>query len=162
VEAESGGAGKGAAFTVTLPLLVMDGQGAGAEEPHAHLPATARALRVLVVDDNKDAAETLAMLLETLGHEVQVVHDPLHALEAARGAPFDACILDIGLPGMSGYELAGRLRGSSGAKAATFIALTGYGSADDRQRGDEAGFDHDLVKPADANDLVRLLQPAAA
>jgi DNA-binding response OmpR family regulator len=113
---------------------------------------------VLVVDDNRDAAETLGMLLETLGHEVRLVHDPAQALEAARVREFDAFILDIGLPGMDGYALARELRAHTHGSGAIFIALTGYGSADDRQRGGEAGFDHYLVKPADLGELMRLLQ----
>ena len=112
----------------------------------------------MVVDDNKDAAETLGMLLESLGHEVRVTHDPEQALEAVRDAPCDVFILDIGLPGMDGYALARRLRAHPNGRAATYIALTGYGSAQDKQRGDEAGFDHYLVKPADLGELARVLE----
>jgi CheY-like chemotaxis protein len=112
----------------------------------------------MVVDDNRDAAETLGMLLESLGHEVSVMHDPAQALAAVRNAPFSAFVLDIGLPGMDGHALARHLRAHPNASAATFIALTGYGSPGDRQRGTEAGFDHYLVKPADLRELARLLQ----
>ncbi|MCG2594452.1 PAS domain S-box protein [Ramlibacter sp. XY19] len=157
VLAASAGRGLGAAFAVTLPLLEAVDPSLSAAHAPAHLPAAARTLRVLVVDDNRDAAATLGMLLETLGHEVRVSHDPLQGLEAARDQAFDAFILDIGLPGMDGYALAGRLRELPQARAATFIALTGYGSANDRQRGGAAGFDHYLVKPADLGELARLL-----
>nr|WP_255553593.1 response regulator [Caenimonas aquaedulcis] len=112
----------------------------------------------MVVDDNTDAAETLGMLLESLGHHATVIHDPAKALEAAAHAAFDAFVLDIGLPGMDGYALATRLRAHERCGAATFIALTGYGTEDDRRRGSEAGFDHYLVKPADLGELARLLQ----
>lgn len=158
VGAESEGRGRGAAFTLVLPLL----QAAPAPAPDARPPAAiaraARPLRIMVVDDNKDAAETLGMLLGTLGHDVRVLHDSAHALDAAGEATFDAFVLDIGLPDMDGYTLAGRLRAQPGGRAATFIALTGYGSTEDRQRGNEAGFDHYLVKPADLAELARALQ----
>ena len=100
------------------------------------------------------------MLLESLGHEVRVMHDSAQALEAVRGAPSDAFVLDIGLPGTDGYALARQLRAQPNGAAATFIALTGYGNADDRRRGAEAGFDHYLVKPADLGELARLLRDA--
>jgi len=157
--AESEGRGRGAAFTVTLPLM-KDSTSAAPQDQRIDLPHAARALRVMVVDDNRDAAETLGMLLETLGHEVSVMHDPEQALAAVRGTAFDAFVLDIGLPGMDGHTLARQLRAHPNASAAIFIALTGYGSSEDRQRGDEAGFDHYLVKPADLADLARLLQQA--
>jgi PAS domain S-box-containing protein len=158
VVAESSGRGLGAAFTVSLPLLKVEDPSPSAAHQPAPIPRAARALRVLVVDDNRDAAETLGMLLETLGHAVRLVHDPALALTAARDAAFDAFVLDIGLPGMDGYALARALRAQPHGSGATFIALTGYGSADDRQRGGEAGFDHYLVKPADLAELARLLQ----
>ena len=160
VVAESGGRGLGAAFIVTLPLLKVEEPAPPVSQGATPIPHAARALRVLLVDDNRDAAETLGMLLETLGHEVRLSHDPAQALAAARDQAFDAFILDIGLPGMDGYTLAGRLRAQTQANGATFIALTGYGSADDRQRGGAAGFDHYLVKPADLQELARLLQEA--
>jgi CheY-like chemotaxis protein len=97
------------------------------------------------------------MLLEGLGHEARVMHDPAQALAAVEDAAFNAFVLDIGLPGMDGYTLARRLRAHPNGSAATLIALTGYGSADDRHRGDGAGFDHYLVKPADLGELARLL-----
>ena len=111
----------------------------------------------MVVDDNRDAAESLGALLQSLGHEVRVTHDPEQALRAVAEAPSDVFILDIGLPGMDGYELARRLRGQTDGCLATFIALTGYGSMQDKQRGDEAGFEHYLVKPADPEVWARLL-----
>ena len=112
----------------------------------------------MIVDDNKDAAETLGMFLESLGHEVRVIHDPAQALAAAKDFPFNAFVLDIGLPGMDGYTLARLLRAQSNGTAATFVALTGYGSADDKHRGNDAGFDHHLVKPADLGELARVLE----
>jgi signal transduction histidine kinase len=158
VSAESAGRDQGATFTVTLPLLkIADPAASGSGDPMS-LPRASRKLRILVVDDNKDAAETLGMLLETLGHEVHLAHDAGGALDAAGQGQFDAYVLDIGLPGLDGYALARRLRARESGAAATFIALTGYGSAGDKYRGDEAGFDHYLVKPADLAELARLLQ----
>jgi CheY-like chemotaxis protein len=157
VRAQSDGRGRGSAFTVTLPLHKARPP-AEPEPVHADIPQASNALRVMVVDDNKDAAETLGMLLESLGHEVRVLHEPTRALDAVRDAAFHAFVLDIGLPGMDGYALARALRDHPNAAGATFVALTGYGSSGDKQRGDEAGFDHYLVKPAELGELVGLLQ----
>ena len=156
--AASAGRGMGSEFTVTLPLLQAP---AAQEAPRPELPpasGAARPRRVMVVDDNKDAAETLGMVLEGLGHAVQVLHEPAQALAAADARACDVYVLDIGLPGMDGYALARQLRAKPGGQAARYIALTGYGSSGDRQRGDEAGFDHYLVKPADITELVGLVQ----
>ncbi|WP_332823828.1 PAS domain-containing hybrid sensor histidine kinase/response regulator [Ramlibacter sp.] len=161
VTAESDGPGKGSTFTVTLPPLKAGAPAVSEAHQRIDIPRAVKALRVMVVDDNKDAAETLGMLLESVGHEVRVLHDPQHALAAVRESAFDAFVLDIGLPGMDGYTLARQLRAHAHAAAATFIALTGYGSADDKHRGGDAGFHHYLVKPADLNALARLLQQPA-
>jgi PAS domain S-box-containing protein len=160
VVAESPGRERGSTFTVTLPLLDAGTSVASQPGEGVHLPRAPQALRVMVVDDNKDAAETLGMLLESLGHEARVVHDPAQAIGAVQHVPFDAFVLDIGLPGMDGFTLARRLRAHPNCSAATFIALTGYGSADDRHRGSDAGFDHYLVKPADLEELARMLREA--
>lgn len=161
VTAHSAGNGQGSAFTVTLPLLeIVDPSKAPATDVTL-LHLASRKLRVLIVDDNKDAAETLGMLLDILGHEVHLAHDGARALQLADDAAFDAYVLDIGLPGMDGYALAGRLRAHASGAGAMFIALTGYGSAGDKGRGHEAGFDHYLVKPADLNELAKLLQRAS-
>jgi PAS domain S-box-containing protein len=160
VAAQSEGHGRGTAFTVTLPLLDAATSAAPAAQQRSEPARAAQGLRMMVVDDNKDAAETLGMLLESLGHEVHVMHDPQQALEAIGAGAVDVFVLDIGLPGMDGYALARQLRAHGNARGATFIALTGYGSAEDRQRGSDAGFDHFLVKPADIGELARLLPQA--
>jgi CheY-like chemotaxis protein len=157
VRAESEGPGRGSAFVFTLPLLKVAPARDASEPEGGDLPRASRRLRVMVVDDNKDAAETLGLLLESLGHEVRVMHDPAAAIAACQVASIDVFILDIGLPGMSGFALAQALRAGTNGTAATFIALTGYGGSDDRQRAEEAGFDHYLVKPASADVLVELL-----
>jgi PAS domain S-box-containing protein len=158
VAAESEGRGRGSAFVVTLPLLRVVAATAAPALYDIQPAQASRSRRIMVVDDNKDAAETLGMLLESLGHEVRVSHDSAKALAALGEAPSDVFILDIGLPGMDGYTLARHMRAHANGGAATYIALTGYGSTKDKQRGDEAGFDHYLVKPAELDELVRLLQ----
>ena len=112
--------------------------------------------RLLVVDDNKDAAESMSMLLEMWGHEVAFAYDGPSALETAEQWRPQAVFLDIGLPGMDGYEVAERLRSLPHAKDAVLIAITGYGQDDDRQRSQRAGIDHHLVKPV-APDALRSL-----
>ena len=112
--------------------------------------------RLLVVDDNKDAAESMSMLLEMWGHEVAFAYDGPSALETAEQWQPEAVFLDIGLPGMDGYEVAERLRELPHAKDAVLIAITGYGQDDDRQRSRRAGIDHHLVKPV-APDALRNL-----
>jgi CheY-like chemotaxis protein len=112
--------------------------------------------RLLVVDDNKDAAESMSMLLQMWGHEVAYAYDGPSALETARQWQPEAVILDIGLPGMDGYEVAERLRTLPRGKDAVLIAITGYGQDDDRRRSRRAGIDHHLVKPV-APDALRTL-----
>jgi CheY-like chemotaxis protein len=113
--------------------------------------------RVLVVDDNVDAAQTVAMLLEVLGHETVVKYDPLQALACARERSFDAFVLDIGLPVMDGHELARQIRALPRANGALFIALTGYGQQQDRDASKAAGFHYHFVKPANVDALAQAL-----
>jgi len=156
VEVASEGVGKGSVFTVRLPLLPADRVPA---EPLEALPepeVSSRSRRVLVVDDNVDAAELLGEVLELDGHEVSIAHDGVEALERAGSFTPDVVFLDIGLPGMDGYEVARRLRERLGKATPRLVAVTGYGQAGDRQRSREAGFDAHLVKPAEL-DTVRAL-----
>jgi two-component system CheB/CheR fusion protein len=116
---------------------------------------------VVVVDDNTDAAESMAMLLRNVGHEVRIEHDGIAALkELTRDLP-DIVLLDIGLPGISGYEVAKRLRQHPGGESVRIYAMTGYGQEDDRRRSMEAGFDGHLVKPVIPSDLFALVDAAA-
>ena len=112
--------------------------------------------RLLVVDDNEDAAESMSMLLEMWGHEVTYAYDGPSALETAQQWQPEAVILDIGLPGMDGYQVAARLRALPQGKETVLIAITGYGQDDDRRRSRRAGIDHHLVKPV-APDALRSL-----
>jgi signal transduction histidine kinase/CheY-like chemotaxis protein len=157
VTCESPGLGQGSSFTVTLPRLAA--QDALADQPQegAAAPAPGRA-RVLVVDDNEDAAATLAMLLEISGHEVLVEHDSRSALARARDSAPQICVLDIGLPDMDGMELARRLRSQPETAGALLVAVTGYGQDSDRAASQAAGFDHHLVKPIDLEKLQALLE----
>jgi PAS domain S-box-containing protein len=157
VSCESAGPGEGSTFTVCLPRL--DAQ-AGQDAPLVPGPSLlkdAAPLRILVVDDNVDAAATLSMLLEAGGHQVATEYGPHAALERARVDAPQVCILDIGLPGMDGNELAQRLRALPQMASAVLVAVTGYGLQNDRKETLAAGFDHHLVKPVDTQALAALL-----
>jgi CheY-like chemotaxis protein len=127
--------------------------------PHAALSVRKR--RVLVADDNRDAADSLGMLLEALGAEVRVVHSGPEALAVFPGFVPSLVLLDIGMPDMDGYEVARRMRSFPGPHA-MIVAVTGWGQEEDRRRARAAGFDHHLTKPADVEDLQRLLSVEAA
>ena len=122
----------------------------------------ARRARVLVVEDDVDVADSLGMILELLGHHVWIVHDGLATLEAACADRFDVVLLDIGLPGIDGYEVARRMREELRLTTVTLVALTGYGREEDKQRAFAVGFDYHLVKPIDPDALEALLGRLAA
>jgi CheY-like chemotaxis protein len=147
VRAFSDGLGRGSEFVVRLPLAPRAEAPFDCEAAPAKVPA-GPPLRVLVVDDNVDAAGGIGALLELLGHEVTIAHDGPAALAAAAAAPPELVLLDIGLPGMDGYALAARLR-DAGHDRATLVALSGYGQDEHLHRSTEAGFDRHLVKPLD-------------
>ncbi len=162
VACDSAGPGRGSRFSVCLPLLERQADAAAPPCEDAHCAAQPGSLRVMVVDDNVDAAVTLSMLLESGGHQVAVEHDALRALECARRFRPQICLLDIGLPEIDGLELARRLRALPEAADALLVAVTGYGQARDRDQILGAGFDHHLVKPIDTGRLYALLEGAAA
>jgi PAS domain S-box-containing protein len=154
LEAASEGEGKGAELTLRLPLAARDTDDASPRVPEAPPQLVAR--RVLVVDDNADAARALELLLKSLGHETRVEHEGERALQVAAEFRPEIVLLDLGMPGMDGYELARRLRRAQGP-GLRVIAVTGWGQEADRQRTREAGFDLHLVKPVDPQDLARIL-----
>jgi CheY-like chemotaxis protein len=163
VSASSEGRDSGSEFTVRLPRLHRIAAGGEARATESPAPVRrATPLEVLLVDDNVDAAQTMCMLIESAGHTVTVAHDPADALMLARVNPFDAYLLDIGLPGMDGYQLARRLRAMPHARAALMVAITGYGQQFDRDSALQAQFDHYFVKPADPGELFELLAQGAA
>ena len=159
VTVASEGPGAGATFSVYLQRHLQRGSVGGDAADVAHAPGAA--LRLMVVDDNEDAANAIAMLLELEGHTVLVEHEPQRALEKAAEFRPDACLLDIGLPGMDGYELARRLRSSERTAAAKLIALTGYGKKYGRETSVSAGFDFYFVKPAKTTELMAVLAEIA-
>jgi PAS domain S-box-containing protein len=160
VTCDSAGPGQGSRFTVRLPRLRTQAADAATDAVPGHAGHAAPAmdaLRVLVVDDNIDAAAMLGMVLESAGHRVMIEHDSRAALARARTERPDVCILDIGLPDIDGNELARRLLAQGESANAVLIAVTGYGHDSDRRRTLAAGFAHHLVKPADSGELARIL-----
>ncbi|MFN2386763.1 MAG: ATP-binding protein [Thermoanaerobaculia bacterium] len=159
VEARSDGRGRGSEFIISLPLLARDQDSA---EPPAELAASSarRPQRILVVEDHRDSAEGLATLLRMAGHEVSTVADGPSAIACCRTVRPETVLLDIGLPGMDGYEVARRLRQLLGGDL-LIVALTGYGQERDRQRSAESGIDHHILKPFRAEAIADLLDRKA-
>lgn len=151
--------GKGSTFTVRLPALADSSADTGAG-PSGESASASSVRRILVIDDNVDAAQSLAMLMSVSGHSVLVAHHPNDALRLAEANELDVIFVDIGLPEMDGYELARRLRETERGRTALLVALTGYGQPSDRERSRAAGFDHHLIKPADYAAIERVLGTA--
>jgi CheY-like chemotaxis protein len=157
IEAKSGGLGRGSEFTVRLPIGIIgipnhamriscDGEQASVSR------------RVLIADDNQDSAESLAMLLRIEGHEVVVVHDGPEALAAVAQFKPEFALLDIGMPRLSGYEVAKKIREAEPASAVKLIAVTGWGQHSDKARARFSGFDHHFTKPVEPERLMELLR----
>jgi CheY-like chemotaxis protein len=159
VLAQSAGLGLGSEFVIRLPLGLdhpPEAQRSAVQSPgHRSQPAPRR--RVLIVDDNADAARMLSALLETFGYSTQVASDGPSALAVAPRFKPDVALLDIGLPVMDGYELARRLRRTEFAAATRLVAITGYGQASDRRNSRDAGFEEHLVKPVNVDVLLKVL-----
>jgi PAS domain S-box-containing protein len=155
IEAHSEGVGTGSEFVVRFPALLETAP--PDEEPERVAGSAKHSLRVLVVDDSEDTADTMGTLLEMSGHAVQVAHSGPAALEAAATFHPDVVLLDIGLPGLDGYQVAERLRANPAMADVTIIAASGYGQEEDRRRSVEAGIDRHLVKPVDLKELQDLL-----
>ena len=152
VQVESEGIGQGSRFTVQLPrkpLALAPGTPLPAKPAAAPRETTPQRCRALVVDDNRDAADTLAMMLELMGHETRCIYDSHATLDTVASFAPDVVFLDIGMPGMSGYDVARTLRAAELGARPILVAVTGWGQADDRRRTAETGFDHHLVKPVD-------------
>jgi CheY-like chemotaxis protein len=168
VEARSGGGDQGSEFIVRLPdkLIVTDSAGplnepasdpAAAEPAAVDRPTVLHPRRVLVADDNRDGADIMALLLQQYGYEVSVANSGPEALAAAAQNKPEIAILDIGMPGMSGYEVAQHIRTQGWGKDMLLIALTGWGQEEDKRKALEAGFDHHLIKPIDPDALEALM-----
>ncbi len=153
ITAFSEGEGRGAQFSVRLPLDVTTAPPRPPSEPLAH----GRPRRILIIEDSPDARESLRLLLESQGHHVSEASDGVGGVTLALAEGPDVILIDLGLPGLDGYEVARTLRGSAFGKTATLIAVTGYGQTEDRRRSSEAGFDAHLVKPVSPEALARLL-----
>jgi PAS domain S-box-containing protein len=157
VEAHSAGPGMGSEFVLSLPVAEVKErepqEGAGYDQTAA-IPSTQR---ILVVDDNEDSAESVAVLLRTMGNEVHTAHDGLEAVGVTAALQPDVILMDIGLPKLSGFEAASRIREQPGGSDIVLIALTGWGQEEDRRRSKEAGFDHHMTKPIDFTVLQELL-----
>ena len=153
--------GAGTEFVVYLPVMkATENQPPRLENEDVR--KNDHSLRVMVVDDNEDAAQMLGMLLIRSGHEVLTVHDGPSTLTAAQDFRPSIILLDIGLPGMDGFEVARKLRKQAIFKEVVLVAMTGYGQDSDRQRSKAAGFNHHLVKPPDFNKLVQILSTVSA
>ena len=156
IEAKSEGSGKGSEFIAHLPVVnVAPPREATdpAEQPRARTPSC----RILVADDNRDAAESMSMVLRLMGNEVRTVHDGLQAVEEAAAFRPDVVLLDIGMPHLNGYDAARRIRGERWGKSTLIVAMTGWGQDEDKRRAAEAGFDRHFTKPVDPGDIEKLI-----
>lgn len=161
VSCKSAGLGRGSTFTVCLPREIEYASDASHQNIDGRAHKGSASLRILIVDDNADAASMLALVLEASGHQVMVEHSSYKALERAKEYAPQVCLLDIGLPEMDGIELAKRLRAEPETAHAMLVAVTGYGQAEDRKRTQAAGFNHHLVKPADITQLMTIIAKAS-
>ncbi|HEY2107610.1 MAG TPA: response regulator, partial [Candidatus Binataceae bacterium] len=156
VDVFSAGPNQGSEFVVRLPVFHQPGLTPAQPVP-GKTPPPLRGVRVLVVDDNRDAADSTSLLLEARGFEVQTVYDGAAALRTFSDFRPDAVLLDIGMPVMDGYEVARRLRALPSGDGLAIIAVSGYGQEDDRRRSMEAGFDRHMTKPLDTSRLIEFL-----
>ena len=157
VEADSKGPGSGSTFTVRLPVSSAQPPEEAGSGAHKLQASGEKGIRVLVVDDNVDGAETMAQFLRILGYETRTEHDGLAAVSAAASFRPDVVVLDIGLPHLNGHEVARRIRQSPGGSGMLLVAVSGWGQAEDRQKSKEAGFDRHFVKPVELETLMEVM-----
>ena len=157
IDAYSAGSGRGSEFVVTLPIVATQRAGEDTAPGYDDAAATLPARRLLVVDDNADAAQTLATLLSLHGQEARAAFSAEEALQVVQEWPPDVAVLDIGLPDLNGYELCRRIRTRPWGARPLLIACTGWGQREDIDRALDSGFDFHLVKPVDPNAVLRLL-----
>jgi CheY-like chemotaxis protein len=157
ISARSEGLGKGSGFSVVLPLAATRERTDTAPPASASVVIAPAPKRILVVDDNEDAAAMMGMLLNRLGHEVRVAHNGVQALEAGASLLPHAVLMDLGMPVMDGYSACRRMRASAWGANALIVALSGWGQDEDRRKSRDAGFDHHLVKPIPSDEILTLL-----
>jgi CheY-like chemotaxis protein len=162
VEAHSGGPGQGSTFTVLIPRIEPVPEAATSPNAPARADLSQRNRRILIVEDNADAREALREALEQAGHEIFEAASGSTGVESALANRPDVALIDIGLPEFDGYEVARRIRSTSEVRGMMLVALTGYGTPEDRQRAVQAGFDAHLVKPLNFDQLADLLTARAA
>jgi CheY-like chemotaxis protein len=160
VSADSAGPGRGAQFTVRLPRLIDLGESAQHPVTPVATQATAT-VRILIVDDNRDAAETMAELFRLNGHEVSIAFDAARAIEIATRTELDIAFIDLGLPGINGYEVADAIRSVPAHRSLPVVAVSGYGSSEDRRKTTEHGFSGHFVKPVTAEELQGVIDAVA-
>lgn len=158
VDAESAGVGKGSTFIIRLPISIISNRQRRAIDTVETRGSRTQRRKVLVVDDNRDGARSLALVLEMSGHDVSVAYTGASAIALGDNARPDVCIIDIGMPDLNGYETARRIREKDWGKRALLLALTGWGQQDDKQRARDAGFDRHFTKPVDPAEIERALE----
>jgi CheY-like chemotaxis protein len=157
IEAASRGLGHGSEFLIRLPLAAAHPARRARSQAEPAKPGSAAPLRILVADDNRDSAESLALLLAAMGHEVRTELDGERAVETAEAFLPQVVLLDLGMPRLDGYEAARRIRALPGGRDVVLIAQTGWSQPEDRRRSQEAGFDYHVVKPIPSGSLEKLL-----
>jgi signal transduction histidine kinase len=162
IAVDSAGLGKGSRFTIRLPLQSIDPAAREPERPEAEAAAADVRRRALIIDDNEDSADTLAMMLQLLGHDTHCLYDPRMTNDAVASFAPDIVFLDIGMPGLSGHDVARSLRAGPLGGQLTLVAVTGWGQPEERRRTTEAGFDHHLVKPVNMETIRRICNTAGA
>lgn len=163
LQARSAGLGKGSTFVVTLPVAEVETLNSTDAPNRSAAAQPGDGLKILVVDDNKDSADMLALSLKLMGHEVRTLYDPFEVVDAARSYQPDLAFMDVGMPGLNGFELATQLRSETWppGRRPYLVALTGWGQEEDRRRSETAGFDQHLVKPADLETIERVCREVA-